>query len=81
MKLYRIEGNKAIASTIAKQRVKTPYKGEVILKPVDTKNEYKSNKVKKSNVSKNSNKFKGLSITKGNKVLSKKDKNDMKTKK
>ncbi len=81
MKLYRIEGNKAIASTIAKQRVKTPYKGEVILKPVDTKNEYKSNKVKKSNVSKNSNKVKGLSITKGNKVLSKKDKNDIKTKK
>ncbi len=51
-----------------------------MLKPIDTMNEYKSNKIKKDSVSKNSNKVKGLSITKGNKVLSKKDKKNIKTK-
>ena len=34
MKLYKVDGNKAKASTMAKQRVKTPYKGEVMLKPI-----------------------------------------------
>ena len=38
MKLYKVEGNKAMASTIAKQRVKTPYKREVLLRPSERKN-------------------------------------------
>ena len=37
MKLYKVEGNKAKASVIAKNRVKTPFKGELMLKPCDTK--------------------------------------------
>ena len=52
MKLDKIEGNKAKASTLAKQRVKTPYKGEVMLKPCNTKDEYKNIKIKNENNSK-----------------------------
>ena len=43
MKLYKVEGNKAMASTIAKQRVKTPYKREALLRPSERKNLDKSN--------------------------------------
>ena len=43
MKLYKVEGNKAMASTIAKQRVKTPYKREALLRPSERKNLDKNN--------------------------------------
>ena len=47
MKLSKVEGNKAKASTMAKQRVKTPFKGELMLRPTDPKkiNKNKSNKI------------------------------------
>ena len=48
MKLNKVEGNKAKVSKIAKQRVKTPFKGEILLKPsVSSKNDKeKENKAK-----------------------------------
>ena len=42
MKLSKVEGNKAKASTMAKQRVKTPFKGELILRPTDPKKIFKN---------------------------------------
>ena len=47
MKLSKVEGNKAKASTMAKQRVKTPFKGELMLRPTDPKktNKNKNNKI------------------------------------
>ena len=47
MKLSKVEGNKAKASTMAKQRVKTPFKGELMLRSTDPKNinENKNNKI------------------------------------
>ena len=66
MKLYKVEGNKAKASTIAKQRVKTPFKGEVMLKPAIPK---KINNIKKeSDSKKNSLKSKGNSLKRNNKT-------------
>jgi hypothetical protein len=75
MKLDKIEGNKAKASTIAKLRVKTPYKGEVMLKPCNTKDEYKNIKIKNENNSKaNANQSKRSSAKKINKTPGKKKK-------
>ena len=66
MKLYKVEGNKAKASTIAKQRVKNPFKGEVMLKPAIPK---KINNIKKeSDSKKNSLKSKGNSLKRNNKT-------------
>ena len=48
MKLNKVEGNKAKTSKIAKQRVKTPFKGEILLKPGELKSE-KENKDKNRN--------------------------------
>jgi hypothetical protein len=47
MKLSKVEGNKAKVSTMAKQRVKTPFKGELMLRPTDPQktNKNKSNKI------------------------------------
>ena len=64
MKLYKVEGNKAKASTIAKQRVKTPFKGELMLRPSDpkriNKNNIKKNRIdskkRKNNIKTNSRK-------------------------
>ena len=82
MKLYKVEGNKAKASTIAKQRVKTPYKGEQMLKPSDTKNIFRNNNIKNGNDSKkNTIKAKGNSIKKNSKPPAKKDIVNIKTKK
>ena len=82
MKLYKVEGNKAKASTMAKQRVKTPYKGEVMLKPIDTRNKYKNNKSTKGfDYKKNTNKTNGSSIKNKNKTPSKKKDVNLKTKK
>ena len=55
MKLNKVEGNKAKSSKIAKQRVKTPYKGEILLKPVDNHKQEKENKAKNGNDTKKSN--------------------------
>ena len=75
MKLDKIEGNKAKASTIAKLRVKTPYKGEVMLKPCNTKDKYKNIKIKNENNSKaNANQSKRSSAKKINKTPGKKKK-------
>ena len=49
MKLNKVEGNKAKASKIAKQRVKTPYKGEILLKPSDTQKNDKDKENKAKN--------------------------------
>ena len=78
MKLYKVEGNKAKASTIAKQRVKTPYKGELLLRPNDRKklNKNKSNEKNDFNSKKNPVKN---SIKNNNKTPSKKM--NLKTKK
>ena len=76
MKLYKVEGNKAKASTIAKQRVKTPFKGEVMLKPSDPKKINKNNIKNGFDSKKNSIKSKGNSV-KRNKTPGK----NMKTKK
>lgn len=46
MKLNKVEGNKAKVSKIAKQRVKTPFKGEILLKPSDNPKLEKENKAK-----------------------------------
>ena len=62
MKLYKVEGNKAKASTIAKQRVKTPFKGEVMLKPSDPKKINKNNIKNGFDSKKNSIKSKGNSV-------------------
>ena len=82
MKLYKVEGNKAKASTIAKQRVKTPYKGEFLLQPSNKKqinNNNNNNNIKNGlNSKKNSVKN---SIKKNNKITSKKSKVELKTKK
>ena len=81
MKLYKVEGNKAKASTIAKQRVKTPYKGEFLLQPSNKKqiNNNNNNNIKNGlNSKKNSVKN---SIKKNNKITSKKGKVELKTKK
>ena len=87
MKLYKVEGNKAKASTIAKQRVKTPFKGEHMLNPAQTK---KVNKNKNNSNIKNGNESsrksnannKGNIIKKANKTPAKKNnKNNIKKKK
>ena len=79
MKLYKVEGNKAKASTIAKQRVKTPYKGEFLLQPSNKKQINNNNNIKNGlNSKKNSVKN---SIKKNNKITSKKGKVELKTKK
>ena len=68
MKLYKVEGNKAKASTIAKQRVKTPYKGEFLLQPSSKKQINNNNNIKNDiNSKKNSVKN---SIKKNNKISS-----------
>ena len=46
MKLNKVEGNKAKVSKLAKQRVKTPFKGEILLKPSDNHKTDKENKAK-----------------------------------
>ena len=82
MKLYKVEGNKAKASTIAKQRVKTPFKGEQMLKPSDTKNILRNSNIKKGNDSKkNTIKSKGNSIKTNSRPPAKKDKVNINTKK
>ena len=82
MKLYKVEGNKAKASTMAKQRVKTPYKGEVMLMPIDTRNKYKNNKSTKGfDSKKNSNESNGISLKNKNKTPVKKKNVNFKTKK
>ena len=49
MKLNKVEGNKAKVSKIAKQRVKTPFKGEILLKPSDgSKNDKEKEKENKA---------------------------------
>ena len=55
MKLNKVDGNKAKTSKIAKQRVKTPFKGEILLKPGELKSE-------KENKDKNNNETKKISI-------------------
>ena len=73
MKLYKVEGNKAKASKMAKLRVKTPFKGEVLLKPSDGKDEYKNirNKngidSKKNNIQNKRNSVKKINKTPGKK--------------
>ena len=82
MKLYKVEGNKAKASTIAKQRVKTPYKGEQMLKPSDSKNIFRNSNIKNGNDSKkNTVKAKANSIKRNSKPPAKKDKVKLKAKK
>ena len=82
MKLNKVEGNKAKASTIAKQRVKTPYKGEQMLKPSDTKNIFRNSNIKNAKDSKkNTINSKGNSIKRNTKPPAKKDKVNIKTKK
>ena len=49
MKIYKIKKNNAKAFTIAKQIFKTPYKREIMLKPCNTKDEYKNIKIKNEN--------------------------------
>ena len=80
MKLNKVEGNKAKVSKIAKQRVKTPFKGEILLKPSEPKKgkenkdkngiEIKKNtiNIKTKNIKKTSNKGK----TNKNNIKSKK---------
>ena len=76
MQLDKIEGNKAKASTLAKQRVKTPYKGEIMLKPCNTKDEYKNIKIKNGiDLKKNATYSKKNSIKKINKTPGKKKNN------
>ena len=53
MKLNKVDENKAKTSKIAKQRVKTPFKGEILLKPGELKSE-KENKDKNRNETKKS---------------------------
>ena len=53
MKLNKVDENKARTSKIAKQRVKTPFKGEILLKPGELKSE-KENKDKNRNETKKS---------------------------
>ncbi len=73
MKLYKVEGNKAKVSKMAKLRVKTPFKGEVLLKPSDGKDEYKNirNKngidSKKNNIQNKRNSVKKINKTPGKK--------------
>ena len=75
MKLDKIEGNKAKASTMAKLRVKTPYKGEVMLKPCNPKDEYKNIKTKnENNLKTNATQSKRSSAKKINKTPGKKKK-------
>ena len=81
MKLYKVEGNKAKISTIAKQRVKTPFKGELMLKPSDTRHIYRNNKKNMIDNKKNSAKAKGTSIKRINKTPGKRDKANLKSKK
>ena len=81
MKLYKVEGNKAKASVIAKQRVKTPFKGEYMLKPGEIKKLNKNNNTnhicKKKSVD-----IKGNIMRKNNKTPAKKNnKNNIKAKK
>ena len=77
MKLYKVEGNKAKASTLAKQKVKTPYKGEILLRPSD-----KNNNKNKNNKNINDNKKNpGKKPTKKNKTPYKRDKANLKVKK
>ena len=54
MKLNKVDENKAKTSKIAKQRVKTPFKGEILLKPGELKSE-KENKAKNGNETKKNN--------------------------
>jgi hypothetical protein len=78
MKLNKVEGNKARVSKIAKQRVKTPFKGEILLKPSDNpkseKEKGKENKAKNNNETKKSQiNIKTKSIKKtGSKINNKK---------
>ena len=53
MKLNKVDENKGKTSKIAKQRVKTPFKGEILLKPGELKSE-KENKDKNRNETKKS---------------------------
>jgi hypothetical protein len=77
MKLYKVEGNKAKASVIAKNRVKTPFKGELMLKPCDTKGKKNNYISKKCSVD-----IKGTTKKRNNKTPGKKNnKNNTKTKK
>ena len=78
MKLYKVEGNKAKASTIAKQRVKTPYKGELLLRPNDRKKLNKNKSNIKNDINSKKNPVKN-SIKNKNKTPSKKI--NLKTKK
>ena len=58
MKLNKVEGNKAKVSKIAKQRVKTPFKGEILLKPSDNPKSEKEKEKGKENKAKNNNESK-----------------------
>ena len=80
MKLNKVDGNKAKTSKIAKQRVKTPFKGELLLKPSDNSKSEKENKAKNGTETKKSINIK----TKTNKKkvnANKTKKNDIKVKK
>ena len=62
MKLNKVEGNKAKVSKIAKQRVKTPFKGEILLKPSDNPKSEKEKEKGKENKAKNNNESKKSQI-------------------
>ena len=77
MKLYKVEGNKAKASVIAKNRVKTPFKGELMLKPSDGKSKKTNITSKRSSID-----IKGNTKKRNIKTPGKKNtKNNTKTKK
>ena len=74
MKLYKVEGNKAKVSTLAKQRVKTPYKGELLLKPSDTQHMYRNYKKNGVDNKKVTVKTKGTPFKRNNKTPAKREK-------
>jgi hypothetical protein len=77
MKLSKVEGNKAKASTMAKQRVKTPFKGELILRPTDPKKKFKNKNYKIESICKKCSNTNSIRNSKriGNKTPGKRNKN------
>ena len=64
MKLNKVDGNKAKTTKIAKQRVKTPFKGELLLKPSDNQKSEKENKAKNGTETKKNVNIKAKNVRK-----------------